>query len=354
VRKLVTLAVMGLVMSAQVFGLAAFPAGAADHLDGPLAASDGRLDINDIYVFHPGDAGSQDLSKTVFVMTVNPGAGVISGENFANNATYEFKLDYDGDAVEDARILTRFTGVRKDGSQRYETRFIQNGNIPPRGKIASGSTGVVNEGRTGARAYAGLLDDPFFFDLNGFNAGAMFTGDDFFAGLNVSALVIEIPTAWITSDNVGVWAETWSRSRGRIDRMGRPGINTVFIPQNPFEPNEPSEKDAFNLGDPADDQANFRDEIVDTLTVLYSLNDNSGDDPSDDAATIQAIANILLPDVLTVDLSVETAFLNGRGLADDVIDAELGLITEGLITSDGVDSNDASFQAEFPYLAPAN
>ncbi len=137
-RKLVTLAVMGLVMSAQVFGLAAFPAGAADHLDGPLAASDGRLDINDIYVFHPGDAGSQDLSKTVFVMTVNPGAGVISGENFANNATYEFKLDYDGDAVEDARILTRFTGVRKDGSQRYETRFIQNGNIPPRGKIAIG------------------------------------------------------------------------------------------------------------------------------------------------------------------------------------------------------------------------
>ncbi len=182
----------------------------------------------------------------------------------------------------------------------------------------------------------------------------MFTGDDFFAGLNVSALVIEIPTSWITSDNVGVWAETTSRSRGRIDRMGRPGINTVFIPQNPFEPNEPSEKDAFNLGDPADDQANFRDEIVDTLTVLYSLNDASGDDPSDDAATIQAIANILLPDVLTVDLSVETGFLNGRGLADDVIDAELGLITEGLITTDGVDSNDAPFQAEFPYLAPAN
>lgn len=353
-RKLITLAVFALVLSSQVFGLAAFPAGAADHLDGPLVSSDGRLDINDIYVFHPGEAGNQDLSRTVFVMTVNPGAGVISGEEFASQATYEFKLDYDGDAEEDARILTRFTGVRHDGTQKYTVRFIQDGNIPPRGKIASGKTGEISAGNNGAMAYAGTLDDPFFFDLDGFNAGAMFTGVDFFAGLNVSAIVIEIPTHWITSDNVGVWAETWDRRRGRIDRMGRPGINTVFIPTNPFEPNEPSQKDAFNLGDPADDQANFRDEIVDTLTLLYSLNDGDGDDPSDDAATIEFLADILLPDILTVDLSKETGFLNGRNLADDVIDAELGLITEGLITSDNVDANDVPFQDSFPYLAPAN
>lgn len=352
-RKLATLAVLALVMSAQVFGLAAFPAGAADHLDGPLAASDGRLDINDIYVFHPGEPGNQDLSKTVFVMTVNPGAGVISGENFADYSSYEFKIDYDGDALEDARIVTRFTGVFSDGSQRYETRFIQDGNLPPRAKIAVGFTGEVVEGWSGSRTYAGTLDDPFFFDLDGFNAGAMFDGTDFFAGLNVSALVVEVPTHWLTSDSIGVWAETESRRTGRIDRMGRPGINTVFIPQNPFEPNEASQKDDFNLGDPEDDQADFRAEIVDTLTLLYSLND-ADDDTSDDAATIQAIADILLPDILTVDVSKETGFLNGRNLADDVIDAELGLITEGLITSDGVDANDKPFQAEFPYLAPAN
>lgn len=354
-RKIATLSVMALVLAAQVFGIAAFPAGAADHLDGPLAASNGPLDINDLYVFHPGDPGSQDLDRTVLVMTVNPGAGVISGENFASQgSSYEFKIDYDGDAEADARILTRFTPVKKDGTQKYTVRFIQQGNVPPRGKIAAGVTGEVNTERNGVMTYAGTLDDPFFFDLDGFNAGAMFNGTDFFAGLNASALVIELPTHWITADNVGVWAETTDRRQGRIDRMGRPGINTVFIPQNPFEPNEPSQKDAFNLGDPANDQADFRAEIVDTLTVLYSLNDASGDDPSDDAATVQAIADILLPDVLTVDLSQETSFLNGRNLADDVIDAELGLITEGLITTDGVDANDVPFQAEFPYLAPAN
>ena len=77
------------------------------------------------------------------------------------------------------------------------------------------------------------------------------------------------------------------------------------------------------------------------------------DDPSDDAAQIQGLADILLPDILTVDLSQETGFLNGRGLEDDVIDAELGLITEGLITTDCVD-NDSVFLDEFPYLGVPN
>jgi len=48
-----------------------------------------------------------------------------------------------------------------------------------------------------------------------------------------------------------------------------------------------------------------------------------------------------------------TGFLNGRGLADDVIDAELGLITEGLITTDCVD-NDSTFLSGFPYLGVPN
>jgi hypothetical protein len=349
--------VTGLVLSAQVFGLSAFPAGAADHLDGPMVAADGRLDINDVYVFHPGEPGSQDLSRTVFVMTVNPGAGVISGTTFHPDALYEFMLDYDGDAVADASIQTRFTNVRKSGIQRFETRFVEEGSIPPRGKIANGEVGQVVTGRTGGMAYTGVLDDPFFFDLEAFNAGAQFCsedyGNDFFLGLNVSAIVVEIPTSWINGTNIGVWGVTSTRHDGQFDRMGRPAINTVFIPTNPFEADEPSQKDSFNLGQPADDQADYRAEVVDTLTLLYSLNDGMGDDPSDDAATVNAIADILLPDLLTVDLSQETGFLNGRGLADDVIDAELALITEGLITTDCID-NDSAFLAEFPYLAPAN
>jgi hypothetical protein len=40
-------------------------------------------------------------------------------------------------------------------------------------------------------------------------------------------------------------------------------------------------------------------------------------------------------------------------LADDVIDIELGLVTNGAVTSDCV-GNDSAFTSSFPYLAPEN
>ena len=69
--------------------------------------------------------------------------------------------------------------------------------------------------------------------------------------------------------------------------------------------------------------------------------------------TAGAIADILLPDILTVDFASTAGFLNGRQLADDVIDAELALITNGIVPSDCVD-NDSVFRPVFPYLAFAN
>jgi hypothetical protein len=213
----------------------------------------------------------------------------------------------------------------------------------------------------GVRLFAGLSDDPFYLDLNAFNAGAKFcqgpggTGSNFFKGLNSSSIVLKVPTISIGANQVGVWAQTMVRDSGgaykRVDRMGRPAINTVFIPDNPFEPRASAE-DKFNAGHQRDDQAVWRGEIVDTLTLLHSLNDAT-DDKSDDAAKVAALANLLLPDVLTVDLSKPTAFLNGRNLADDVIEAELALITEGAITSDCV-ANDSTFSTAFPYLSKPN
>jgi hypothetical protein len=44
-------------------------------------------------------------------------------------------------------------------------------------------------------------------------------------------------------------------------------------------------------------------------------------------------------------------FLNGRQLQDDVIDAELALLTDGALTSDRV-VNDSVFSRRFPYLGP--
>ncbi len=347
---------------------------AADHLDAPTTKTDGRTDINDVYVFHPVDeGGDQLLDRTVLAMTVNPAAGVISGTEFNGNARYDFAIDTDGDAIEDlvyrssvknkiARVqrIEREGGTSTTGAKWGPARQIV---IAKQDKTDGGMGLGAYSGEV--KLHAGLRDDPFFFDLNGFNAGAAFCspGSDFFLGLNVSAIVIELPTEDIGSGPVGVWARTLLKGtpeseevvppKVQFDRMGRPAINTVFIPSNPFEPTEASMEDAFNAGEPRNDQAAFRAEVVDSLALLYSLNDGSGDDPSDDAAAVAGLADVLLPDVLTVDLSAATGFLNGRGLADDVIDAELGLITEGLLTTDCVD-NDSAFLAGFPYLAEKN
>ncbi|MGH3137859.1 MAG: DUF4331 family protein [Gaiellaceae bacterium] len=351
VRKLIRIEVLGLLAVAAVATVAAIPAVSADHLDAPTVKKDGRTDINDVYVFHPG--ASQNLNRTVLAMTVNPAAGVISGTTFRPGARYELLIDTNGNARPDITIRTQFSSV-ENGQQDYTVRRIKGDDSKV---IARGETNEV-ESEDGVKAFAGLRDDPFFFDLAAFNAGAAFcpggVGTDFFLGLNTSVIAVEVPTSMIGSGAVGVWGRTVVGG-DQIERMGRPAILTVFIPPNPFEAGSTADgnlEDQFNRTTPNRDQARWRNEVVNSLTLLYSLNDGT-DDPSDDAGKIQGLANILLPDILTVDLSKATGFLNGRGLADDVIDAELGLITEGLITTDCV-NNDSTFLSGFPYLGAPN
>jgi hypothetical protein len=356
-KKILTVLVpLILVALALAVGPIAFPADAADHLDAPLVKKDGRIDINDVYVFHPGK-DDQHLNRTVLAMTVNPAAGVISGKDFHPQARYEFLVDTNNDAKEDIVVRATFGKVLSNGKQRVKIHLVKHDRAR---LIASGWVEDVIKGRQGAQIFAGLRDDPFFFDLNSFNDGATFCqpGDkDFFKGLNTSAIVVELPTEWLGGRKpVGIWGRTVLPDKGQVERMGRPAILTVFIPPNPFEPGDANEgnlEDKFNFGKPKNDQSDFRAEVVNSLALLHSLNDASGDDPSDDDAKVQGLADILLPDILTVDLGQETGFLNGRNLADDVIDAELGLITEGAITTDCVDNN-SDFLNKFPYLGVPN
>ena len=72
-----------------------------------------------------------------------------------------------------------------------------------------------------------------------------------------------------------------------------------------------------------------------------------------DTALAATLTDVLLPDLLSYEVGDSSGFLNGRRLADDVIDAELNLLTKGAVTGDGV-ANDSAFTTTFPYLAAAN
>ena len=343
------------------------PSAAADHVDAPGLMPPGgnlQLDLTDVYAFRARNG------KTVLVMNVNgltaPGKRPVFASGVPSVAktkavTYWLRVDNNGDAISDVDLGVSFSKPNAAGVQTMTV--TRNGERLLVGKTSPSKAVTVN--RAGAvRSYAGLRDDPFFFDLDGFinilskEAGKSFLGctsarTDFFAGKNVSAIVLELPSSLLTrggSSQIGVWSATTVGPK-QIDRMGRPAINTVFIPQNPFEKTEAYRKNQFNTTQPKNDQARWRAEVVDSLQVLFSLNDGAGDDKSDDAKKISGLADVLLPDILTFDTAKSDGFLNGRRLADDVIDAELGLITEATVKTDCVSKNDRAFRASFPYLA---
>ena len=215
--------------------------------------------------------------------------------------------------------------------------------------------GAITSLKDGAIAFAGLRADPFFFDLAAFrhvvlgaaNSRTGFcdqpgpSGIDFFAAFNTNAIVIEVPNDSLSSSGgtIGVWATTLDRTTGAmIDQMGRPAINTVFNHTS-------ADKEAFNVTPPSlqPTTGNFRSNVIGTLEALGGYS----------ASAAGAIADILLPDVLTYTVGTKAAGpLNGRAPADDVIDVELGLVTQGAITTDCVGPH--TYLSTFPYLGVAH
>lgn len=294
---------------------------AADHLDAPALDGLGQLDVNDLYAFQ----SPNDPNSSVLIMTVNPFAGVVSPDDFATDVDYEFNIDNDGDAMSDLTFRTTFAG-----SGSSQTLSLTRG----ADTLGSGNVGQSVAVAGGGMVYAGVFDDPFFFDLNGFNDGLNFTGDDTLAGANVSAIVLEVPNSSLGGPDIGVWART-VQGGNQVDRIGRPAINTALLASD--------RKDAFNAGSPATDFDTFGAEVNAAIMGLS------------DQANADALTPILLPDILTFNTSSADGFLNGRQLADDVIDAELTLLTASdPPIGDGVDMNDVAFQTSFPYLGEAH
>jgi hypothetical protein len=321
----------------------------ADHLDAPgLTPPSGRLDgdINDVYVFEGANA-----AKTALAVTTHPAAGAISPLAYATDVSYRIHVDNDGDAKPELTFKVRF-GAWDGDSQPYRIAGRD-----ARGMLISGNgdTGDDTTLTGGGRAFAGLRSDPFFFDLAAFRGSVLGIGDrrfcdatptDFFEELNTNAIVIQLPDAAL-GEQIGVYATTRDDS-GKIDRMARPAINTVF--------NSGSDKNAFNAASPWQDPMLFTDNVTGVLQAFSGLDEEGA--YSDGVAAL--LASILLPDVVTYDTSTDAQGpLNGRALSDDVIDAELNIVTGGFevegrddtgaIPSDCVSAH-TDYQSVFPYL----
>ena len=314
----------------------------ADHLDAPAVSAQGSVDITDVYAFSASNGNA-----TVVIVGVNPGAGALpnSGETFGPGVDYKIKVDTNGDLKPDVTYRYRFGSPGVNDVQSL--KLWRNGVM-----IANGWTDQDNLLPGGGRTTAGLYDDPFFFDLAAFQGQVLGSGngrefcdggtEDFFLGLNLSAIILRVPNSSLGGNgvNIGVWATTEAVRGGKrvqLDQMGRPAINTVFNNQTA----EKFDRDGFNRVQPSEMvTAGYRDHAEDVLTALGAA------DPA-------GLAAVLIPDVMTFETGNIAGFLNGRRLANDVIDAELSLVTDGGITTDCI-GNDSAFPGVWPYLAPAN
>lgn len=159
-------------------------------------------------------------------MTINPFTvpGVDAG--FARDVLYQFEIHNNNDFKTDLEIQA----LSKPGPDQALTL---RGPAPPSGdgsnvedpldtapSAVGPANGTLISGQNGIRAFAGLRDDPFFFDLIyverrlGILPGGPVSRDqgiDFFAGMNVSVLVVEVPASLLRGlggSTIHVWGTT--------------------------------------------------------------------------------------------------------------------------------------------------
>jgi hypothetical protein len=183
---------------------------AADHLDPPALTDpavdttpDRPADIADLYAWHT------DSSVIIALTFAGPQAT-------SRPATYDRDVLY---TVNISNAMPRTTAdipIRvRFGPGSGDQVGVQVSGLPG---VTGDLTGSVETdlAKDGVRVRAGLFDDPFFFDLQGFRdtraTGTLsFNKDrDFFAGQNLTAIVMEIPRDRIAngSNLIDIWATT--------------------------------------------------------------------------------------------------------------------------------------------------
>ena len=180
----------------------------ADHLDPPGRTSpmedstpDRAADIADVY------AWAADGNLNIIFNFAGPNDPDLPAV-YDRDVLYKINLSADGNALSTENVIRVRFG--QDGPNEFG---VQASGIPGAGTIS----GPVNTtlSRNGATLRAGLYDDPFFFDLEGFMQTVQ-TGDlsisnqrDAFANANSTTVIMQIPLDNIdVTGRITVWAES--------------------------------------------------------------------------------------------------------------------------------------------------
>ncbi len=205
----------------------------ADHAESPGADADPAADLADVFIFPSPESASKTVAAITFGGRAAPRSRIDGSFYCDPRVLYTLHIDRadaagNFDSVADVKVLARLARDQ-DGNCGLQLE-----NVPGAGGIFSGKAESVFTSSGGMRAFAGLRNDPFFFDAEGYAAlvasfaGAGQSGDvvgafrlsggqarrDSFAFRNVSAIVFEMsndvlaPAVGGVRPKVRVWATT--------------------------------------------------------------------------------------------------------------------------------------------------
>jgi len=285
------------------------PARAADHGDAPNVDGDSGADIADVFLFlDPNDNTKVCVLGTIHGF-ITPGEAQNFG-TFDANVQYRFDIENTGDFKADQSILITFDERTAAGSPQTATVRLPNRKTftaqttPPTLSTQPTTQNVqLNVDNTGVDFFAGIVDDPFFFDIPGFqrfvatvragtpDATKLTRGRDTFAGYNVMGIALRMPLTMLQSTRPGATTQkigaelitsrktqTVGGKTGAIkasgkfrqaDRMGNPAVNVALIPF--------TKKSSFNTATPKDDAAGkFQADILASLAPFHGQRPRPG------------------------------------------------------------------------------
>jgi hypothetical protein len=345
-------------------------------------------------------------SDLVFVMNTNPRSVARQQYYFSTRARYEFKVtraaDKDATPTGQTDVLLRFEFGAPDAKNQQEIKLttIRDGSKQTAvvGKTTPlapdpSTAPIVNQvalGDTNLSVFAGLREDPFFFDVEQYfrvRAGAAGTGPavgfrpattaiDFAKGYNVNAIAVRVPIKFLQGGSQTKVFDVWETisvpgANGKytqVEQLARPGINEALLRTNALLNAYNSVGPDFVAAALAGQQpaASIAAPIVtEAKQTLLALGNSD--------ARANALLGAFLPDVLRIDttgpsgygnaLNAKGSPIRGRLFKDDVIDITLSVLTNGAVASDNVSYDGTPgnpsqghnpLVPSFPYLALPN
>lgn len=378
---------------------------ASDHDDGDIDVRSRALSLTDLYVFREIDqnpaAKSDDL---IFVMNTNPRSVARIQYFFSTEARYEFRisraanvnspvkttpdvtfrLTFSNPTGTPRRQLVTLSMIDADGKTTTVSR-TSNGRPIATTALASANSPILNQLNvrgSNVTLFAGLREDPFYFDVEQFfrvRAGALGRGPavgfrdpatavDFTTGYNVNSVVLRVPRRLLQANTRSTTFDTWlslsipdprTGQFMQTEQLARPAVNeTLIINQSTYA--------LYNRIMPTGTNNSQIAPIArEATTVLRALGNSN--------ARINSIFGAFLPDVMRIDTTQPSGFANalnskgspirGRLLTDDVVDIAFTVLTNGAVTTDnvsyeGTPGNSAQghdpLVPSFPYLALPN